>query len=66
MKPTEFVKVNGQFWGEHLRSVSEHLPTSHSRELPGPLLYPRTMVLTETPDWNILELTGVTREYRSL
>lgn len=66
MKPTEFVKVNSQFWGDHLRSVSEHLPTSHSRELPGPLLYPRTMVLTETPDWNILELVGVSREYRSL
>jgi hypothetical protein len=66
MKPTEFVKVNGQFWGDHLRGVSEHLTGSHSRELPGPLLYPRTMVLTETPDWNILELTGVSREYRSL
>jgi len=66
MKPTEFVKVNSQFWGDHLRSVSEHLPTSHSRELPGPLLYPRLMVLTETPDWNILELVGVSREYRSL
>jgi hypothetical protein len=66
MKPTEFVKVNGQFWGEHLKGISGHLPTSHSRELPGPLLYPRTMVLTETPDWNILEFTGITREYRSL
>lgn len=66
MKPTEFVKVNSQFWGDHLRSVSEHLPTSHSRELPGPLVYPRLMVLTETPDWNILELVGVSREYRSL
>jgi hypothetical protein len=66
MKPTEFVKVNSQFWGDHLRSVSEHLPTSHSRELAGPLLYPRMMVLTETPDWNILELVGVSREYRSL
>lgn len=66
MKPTEFVKVNSQFWGDHLRSVSEHLPTSHSRELPGPLLYPRTMILTETPDWNILELGGVSREFRSL
>jgi hypothetical protein len=66
MKPTEFVKVNSQFWGEHLRSVSEHLPGSHSSELPGPLLYPRMMALTETPDWNILELVGVSREYRSL
>ena len=66
MKPTEFVKVNSQFWGDHLRSVSEHLPTSHPGELPGPLLYPRMMVLTETPDWNILELVGVSREYRSL
>ena len=66
MKPTEFVKVNTQFWGEHLKSVSEHLPVSHSRELPGPLLYPRLMILTETPDWNILELAGVSREYRSL
>ncbi|TDO49422.1 hypothetical protein EV643_106394 [Kribbella sp. VKM Ac-2527] len=66
MKPTEFVKVNSQFWGDHLRGVSEHLPTSHARELPGPLLYPRLMVLTETPDWNILELVGVSREYRSL
>jgi hypothetical protein len=66
MKPTEFVKVNSQFWGDHLRSVSEHLPGSHSSELPGPLLYPRMMVLTETPDWNILELVGVSREYRSL
>lgn len=66
MKPTEFVKVNTQFWGEHLKSVSEHLPVSHSRELAGPLLYPRLMILTETPDWNILELAGVSREYRSL
>ena len=66
MKPTEFVKVNSQFWGDHLRSVSEHLPGSHSSELPGLLLYPRIMVLTETPDWNILELVGVSREYRSL
>jgi hypothetical protein len=66
LKPTEFMKVNTQFWGDHLRSVSEHLPTSHSGELPGPLLYPRMMVLTETPDWNILELVGVSREYRSL
>ncbi len=66
MKPTEFVKVNTQFWGDHLRSVSEHLPTSHRAELPGQLLYPRMMVLTETPDWNILELVGVSREYRSL
>ncbi|WP_329482226.1 hypothetical protein OG555_08350 [Kribbella sp. NBC_01484] len=66
MKPTEFVKVNGQFWGDHLRSVSEHLPTSHRNELTGPLLFPRMMVLTETPDWNILELVGVSREYRSL
>ncbi|GAA1606921.1 hypothetical protein GCM10009789_71550 [Kribbella sancticallisti] len=66
MKPTEFVKVNSQFWGDHLRSVSEHLPASHSRELAGPLLYPRMLVLTETPDWNILELVGVSREYRSL
>ena len=66
MKPTEFVKVNSQFWGDHLKSVSEHLPTSHSRELVGPLLYPRQLVLTETPDWNILELVGVSREYRSL
>ncbi|ADB35210.1 hypothetical protein Kfla_6207 [Kribbella flavida DSM 17836] len=66
MKPTEFVKVNSQFWGEHLKGVSDHLPTSHRRELPGPLLYPRMMVLTETPDWNILELVGVSREYRSL
>jgi hypothetical protein len=66
MKPTEFVKVNSQFWGEHLKSVSEHLPGSHGRELVGPLLYPRQLVLTETPDWNILELVGVTREYRSL
>ena len=66
MKPTEFVKVNSQFWGDHLKSVSEHLLGSHSRELPGPLLFPRVMVLTETPDWNILELVGVSREYRSL
>jgi hypothetical protein len=66
MKPTEFVKVNSQFWGEHLKGVSGHLPVSHSRELVGPLLYPRQLVLTETPDWNILELVGVTREYRSL
>jgi hypothetical protein len=66
LKPTEFVKVNTQFWGDHLRSVSEHLPTSHRAELPGQLLYPRMMVLTETPDWNILELVGVSREYRSL
>ena len=41
MKPTEFVKVNGQFWGEHLRSAGEHLLGSHRRELPGPLLFPR-------------------------
>src|SRR5262249_1973032 len=27
---------------------------------------PRMMVLTETPDWNILELVGLSREYRSL
>ncbi|MEU4607850.1 hypothetical protein AB0F43_33110 [Kribbella sp. NPDC023972] len=66
MKPTEFVKVNTQFWGDHLKSVSEHLPTSHGGELPGQLLYPRMMVLTETPDWNILELVGVSREYRNL
>lgn len=66
MKPTEFVKVNSQFWGDHLKSVSEHLPVSHGRELVGPLLYPRQLVLTETPDWNILELVGVSREYRSL
>jgi len=66
MKPTEFVKVNTQFWSDHLRSVSEHLPGSHGRELPGQLLYPRLMLLTETPDWNILELVGVSREYRSL
>lgn len=66
MKPTEFVKVNGQFWADHLRSASEHLATSHRNELPGPLLFPRMMVLTETPDWNILELVGVSREYRSL
>lgn len=66
MKPTEFVKVNTQFWSDHLRSVSDHLPGSHGRELPGQLLYPRMMVLTETPDWNILELVGVSREYRSL
>jgi hypothetical protein len=66
MKPTEFVKVNSQFWGDHLKSVSEHLPVSHGRELVGPLLYPRQLVLTETPDWNILELVGVSREFRSL
>jgi len=66
MKPTEFVTVNGQFWGDHLRSVGEHLATSHRNELPGPLLFPRMMVLTETPDWNVLELVGVSREYRSL
>jgi hypothetical protein len=66
LKPTEFVKVNTQFWGDHLRSVSDHLPGSHGRELPGQLLYPRMMVLTETPDWNILELVGVSREYRAL
>lgn len=66
MKPTEFVKVNTQFWGDHLKSVSDHLPTSHGAELPGQLLYPRIMLLTETPDWNILELVGVSREYRSL
>ncbi|WP_406050708.1 hypothetical protein [Kribbella sp. NBC_00889] len=66
MKPTEFVKVNGQFWGEHLKGVGEHLAGSHRNELPGPLLFPRMMVLTETPDWNILELVGVSREYRSL
>ena len=66
MKPTEFVKVNSQFWGDHLRSVSEHLPNSHGGELPGVLLYPRMMVLTETPDWNILELVGLSREYRTL
>ncbi|MEI8408575.1 MULTISPECIES: hypothetical protein [unclassified Kribbella] len=66
MKPTEFVKVNTQFWSDHLRSVSDHLPGSHGRELPGQLLYPRMMVLTETPDWNILELVGVSREYRTL
>ncbi|TWD79594.1 hypothetical protein FB561_0656 [Kribbella amoyensis] len=66
MKPTEFVKVNGRFWGEHLGGVSEHLPGSHRTELAGQLLYPRLMVLTETPDWNILELVGVSREYRSL
>src|SRR5690242_3446330 len=56
MKPTEFVKVNAQFWGEHLREISGHLPVSHRRELAGPLLYPRMLVLTETPDWNIVEL----------
>lgn len=66
MKPTEFVKVNTQFWGDHLKSVSDHLPGSHAGELPGQLLYPRMMVLTETPDWNILELVGVSREYRAL
>lgn len=26
MKPTEFVKVNGQFWGDHLRSVVSTCP----------------------------------------
>jgi hypothetical protein len=66
MKPTEFVKVNSQFWGDHLKSVSEHLPVSHGRELVGPLLYPRQLVLTETPDWNILELVGISREFRGL
>ncbi|MFF0340061.1 hypothetical protein [Kribbella sp. NPDC004875] len=66
MKPTEFVKVNGQFWGEHLKGVAGHLPVSHRTELPGPMLFPRMMVLTETPDWNILELVGLSREYRSL
>jgi hypothetical protein len=66
LKPTEFVKVNTQFWGDHLKSVSDHLPTSHGGELPGQLLYPRIMLLTETPDWNIVELVGVSREYRSL
>ncbi|MFK4090292.1 hypothetical protein ACI2LF_39640 [Kribbella sp. NPDC020789] len=66
MKPTEFVKVNAQFWGEHLREISGHLPVSHRRELAGPLLYPRMLVLTETPDWNIVELVGISREYRSL
>ena len=66
MKPTEFVKVNGQFWGEHLKGVAGHLPVSHRSELPGPMLFPRMMVLTETPDWNILELVGLSREYRSL
>jgi hypothetical protein len=60
------VKVNGQFWADHLKGVSEHLPTSHRTELPGPMLFPRMMVLTETPDWNIVELVGVSREYRSL
>ncbi|GAA0602427.1 hypothetical protein HPO96_19565 [Kribbella sandramycini] len=66
MKPTEFVKVNTQFWGEHLKGISEHLPVSHRRELAGPLLYPRMLVLTEAPDWNIVELVGISREYRSL
>jgi hypothetical protein len=66
MKPTEFVKVNSQFWGEHLKGVSGHLPVSHRTELPGPMLFPRLMVLTETPDWNILELVGLSREYRTL
>jgi hypothetical protein len=66
MKPTEFVKVNGQFWGEHLKGVAGHLPTSHRSELPGPMLFPRMMVLTETPDWNIVELVGLSREYRTL
>ncbi|TDD56371.1 hypothetical protein E1263_25365 [Kribbella antibiotica] len=66
MKPTEFVKVNAQFWGEHLKEISAHLPVSHRRELAGPLLYPRMLVLTETPDWNIVELVGISREYRSL
>jgi hypothetical protein len=66
MKPTEFVKVNGQFWGEHLKGVAGHLPVSHRSELPGPMLFPRMMVLTETPDWNILELVGLSREYRTL
>ncbi|MFF0265147.1 hypothetical protein [Kribbella sp. NPDC004536] len=66
MKPTEFVKVNGQFWGEHLKGVAGHLPVSHRTELPGPMLFPRMMVLTETPDWNILELVGLSREYRTL
>ncbi|MEU8222725.1 hypothetical protein [Kribbella sp. NPDC048915] len=65
MKPTEFVKVNGQFWGEHLKGVAGHLPVSHRSELPGPMLFPRMMVLTETPDWNILELVGLSREYRT-
>jgi hypothetical protein len=66
MKPTEFVKVNGQFWGEHLKEAAGHLPVSHRTELPGPMLFPRMMVLTETPDWNILELVGLSREYRTL
>jgi len=66
MKPTEFVKVNAQFWGEHLKEAAGHLPVSHRGELPGPMLFPRMMVLTETPDWNILELVGLSREYRSL
>jgi hypothetical protein len=65
MKPTEFVKVNAQFWGEHLKEAAGHLPVSHRGELPGPMLFPRMMVLTETPDWNILELVGLSREYRS-
>ena len=59
MKPTEFVKVNAQFWGEHLKEAAGHLPVSHRGELPGPMLFPRMMVLTETPDWNILELVGL-------
>lgn len=66
MKPTEFVKVNSQFWGEHLKEAAGHLPVSHRTELPGPMLFPRMMVLTETPDWNILELVGLSREYRAL
>ncbi|MFI5690554.1 hypothetical protein ACIA58_01840 [Kribbella sp. NPDC051586] len=66
MKPTEFVKVNAQFWGEHLKEAAGHLPVSHRGELPGPMLFPRMMVLTETPDWNILELVGLSREYRTL
>jgi hypothetical protein len=65
MKPTEFVKVNGQFWGEHLKEAAGHLPVSHRTELPGPMLFPRMMVLTETPDWNILELVGLSRGYRT-
>src|SRR2546423_1786790 len=65
MKPTEFVKVNGQFWGEHLKEAAGHLPVSHRTELPGPMLFPRMMVLTETPDWNILELVGLSRSYRT-
>ncbi|HET6737934.1 MAG TPA: hypothetical protein VFH76_03340 [Kribbella sp.] len=66
MKPTEFVKVNSQFWGEHLKEAAGHLPVSHRTELPGPMLFPRMMVLTETPDWNILELVGLSRTYRTL